>query len=259
MKKKATKATSPKEKNNLNSLSSSKPSKKSSNNKDITSEVAFQKIKQMMYRNELSPGQKIIYQDLARRLDLSITPIINALGRLSMAKLVNHEVNRGYFVRMITENETRELYKAREALEIYIIPDVIANLDSKQLNSIKSAFKDHVVVNSPYHRRVVLLRDLSLHLKIVEIAGNTVIYDLLKSIFERIYLGYKPEYLVDERIKAVVKEHRAILNALEKRNVNDAIEWTKKHIKSGMNYVLESILNEETLLQEYDHMGLSQR
>jgi DNA-binding GntR family transcriptional regulator len=226
-----------------------------SKNKDISSDFAFQKIKQMMYRNELAPGQKIIYKDLAKRLNLSITPVVNALGQLEMAKLVSHEINRGYFVRMINENETRELYNAREALETFIIPDVVENMDTKKLDLIKNALNEHVAINSSYHRRVVLLRDLSLHLQIVEIAKNAVIHDLLRSIFERIYLGYRPEYLINERIKSNLNQHRAILNALEKRNVNDAIELTRKHIKNGMDYVIKSIYTEEEVLKEYDYIS----
>ena len=243
-----------KTKNDITAKKKKTRASSSSSNGDISSEIAFQKIKQMMYQNILSPGQKIIYQDLAKKLNLSITPIVNALGRLSMLKLVSHELNRGYFVRMINENETRELYKAREALETFIIPEVVEKMNSKKLNAIKSAYKEHIIIKSPYHRRLVLMRDLGLHLKIVEVAGNTVIYDMLKEIFERIYLGYKPEYLVDERIKSVVKEHRAILDALESRDVDGAIESTKKHINNGMDYVLTSIYKEEEFLKEYDYM-----
>ena len=243
-----------KAKNNMTAKKTKTRASSSSSNGDISSEIAFQKIKQMMYQNILSPGQKIIYQDLAKKLNLSITPIVNALGRLSMLKLVSHELNRGYFVRMINQDEARELYKAREALEIFIIPEVIKKMDPEKLNSIKSAYNEHVTEKTPFHRRLVLLRDLGLHLKIVEVAGNTVIYDMLKEIFERIYLGYKPEYLVDERIKSVVKEHRAILDALESRDVDGAIESTKKHINNGMDYVLTSIYKEEEFLKEYDYM-----
>ena len=242
---------SSKTKKNINAKKKKTPASLPSNDKDVSAEVAFQKIKQMMYQNQLAAGQKIIYQDLAKKLNLSITPIVNALGRLSMLKLVSYELNRGYFVRTITENETVELYKAREALETYIIPEVIENMNSEKLNAIKSAYKEHVIEKSPYHRRLVLMRDLGFHLKIVEIAGNSVIYDVVKGIFERIYLGYRPEYLVDQRIKSVVKEHRAILDAIEKRDIEAAIDSTKKHIKNGMDYVLESIYREEEFLEEY--------
>jgi len=243
-----------KTKKNINAKKKKTPASLSSNDRDVSSEVAFQKIKQLMYQNQLAPGQKIIYQDLAKKLNLSITPVVNALGRLLILKLVSYELNRGYFVRTITENETVELYKAREALETFVIPEVIKNLNSKKLDAIKSAYKEHVIEKSPYHRRLVLMRDLGLHLKIVEIAGNSVIYDIVKGIFERIYLGYRPEYLVDQRIKSVVKEHRAILDALERRDIEAAIETTKKHIRNGMDYVLTSIYTEEEILEEYNYL-----
>ena len=233
-----------------------KQASSSTSGRDDITELAFQKIKQMMYRNELLPGQKIFYRDIAKKLGMSITPIVTALGKLSILKLVSYEQNRGYFVRMINEEETRELYKAREALEVYIVPDVIKKINAENLNSIKEAFKEHVSTKSPYYRRMVLMRDLDLHLKMAEIAGNKVIYDLLKEVFERIYLGYRPEYVTDDRVKKVVKEHRNILDALERRDTDGAIQCVRKHINNGMDYILQSIVisrSEEGFLDDYTY------
>lgn len=234
-------------KNEKKNISKTKKTKNAldSNEKEVSSEIAFQKIKQMMYQNYLKPGQKILYHDLAKKLNLSITPIGHALGKLSIMKLVSYELNRGYFVRMINTEETKELYAAREALETYIIPEVIKKLTQKKLKAIKSGYKSYDNSNGQVNPRMLLMRDLGMHLKIAEIAGNTVICELLEGIFERIYLGYRTDFLSQERINLNIKQHRSIIDALEKRDVDRAIECTKEHIKTGMNFILRTIRSED--------------
>ena len=226
------------------------------NGKDDSSKIAFQRIKQMMYRNELSPGQKVRYKDLAKKLAMSPTPIVNALGRLSEVKLVNYELNRGYFIREIKEKEVRELFEVREALEVHIMPVVIKNATSEKLKFINDSFKEPIEIQSPYHRRIVLMRDLGLHLKIIEIAQNDVFQNLLKEVYERIYLGYKPEFLLDTRIDVAVKEHRSIMNAIEKKDIDVAIKNTRKHIKKSLEYMVKGIRHsEEAISNEYDSIS----
>jgi len=203
----------------------------------ITIDDAYQKIKEMIYYNQLAPGQKLIYHDLAKRLNKSTTPVIQALNRLETARLVTYVPNKGYFVGEITETEAIQLYQAREALEIYIIKMIIQNPTSKMLDDIREAFKKYQGAD----RRTLILLDAQFHLKIAEYAQNDVIHQLLKDIFERIYLKYRPEYLDNNRGKEVVKEHREILKALRKRNEDEAITMTKRHIKAGLAYILQSL------------------
>ena len=198
---------------------------------------AYQKIKEMIYYNQVAPGQKLIYNDLAKRLNKSITPIIQALNRLESARLVTYVPNKGYFVGEITETEAIQLSQAREALEIYMIPAIIQNSTPKMLDDIKSSFRKYEGGN----RRILILLDAQFHLKIAEYAHNDVIYQLLKDVFERIYLKYRPEYLDNNREKAVLKEHREIINALRKGNEAEAATATRQHIKWGLEYILGSL------------------
>jgi len=212
-----------------------------------STEEIHQRIKSMIYNNELAPGQKLIYQDLANRLNTSTTPILQALNRLELTKLVRYEPNKGFFIGEITEDEARELYQTREALEIYIIPKTVENVTNAKLNQIRNEIKDYKKLSSPMYRRSLILKDAEFHLKIANLANNKVIYDVLKNIFERIYLKYKPEYLGDDRIEAVMKEHRSILNALREKDVEKAIQHTKEHIKSGMEHVVSSLKANQTV------------
>ena len=214
------------------------------NKKGGTTQEAYEKIKRLISINEFTPGQKLIYSEIAKKLKMGVTPIIQALNRLEASHLVKYVPNKGYFVGEITELDVRQLYQAREALEVSVIPDVIQNLDFRKLDEITETFRKRNVIRP---RRELILEDTLFHLTIVKCANNDVIYQLLKYIFEQVYLTYRPEYLSDDRIKVLIKEHRTLLNSLRKGNVEETIVLVREHIRSGMEYIIRSIhLNKPT-------------
>ena len=202
-------------------------------------EETYSKIKDMMYYNELAPGQKLIYQELARRLNVSITPITQALSRLKDSNLVEYMPNRGYFVREITEKEVHDLYDARAALETWLVPDVIKNLNSQKLSEIKKSFRQYSPQSE--NHRLLIIKDAQFHLKIAELSNNRAIYRLLAGILEEICIKYRPEYMGLERIGQAVKEHREILNALKKRDPEAAVAAVIDHNRNGREHVLLSL------------------
>jgi DNA-binding GntR family transcriptional regulator len=203
--------------------------------------TVYSQLKTMMYNQELAPGQKLIYQDLARRLNISTTPILQALHRLENAKLVRYEPNKGFFVAEITESEARELYEAREALEVYLIPILVEKLTEKSIKKIREFFKVQEDSTAPNYRRLLILKDAAFHLTLAKLAGNQVMVDLLEKVVERIYVKYRPEFLGDERITKVLAQHREILDALRRKDTQRAIKLTREHIRSGMEHMINSL------------------
>ncbi len=53
--------------------------------------TAYNAIRQMLFYNEIHPGQKIKYKDLAGRIGVSMTPVIQALKWLEFRNIVRHE------------------------------------------------------------------------------------------------------------------------------------------------------------------------
>ena len=166
-------------------------SKKVKKEEELPVDVAFRKIKEMMYHHEIVPGQKLLYQELARKLGMSITPIIQALNRLQLLNIVYSERNKGFYVGEADPVEANELFTAREAFETFLVPAIIENLTNKKLSDLEKALKEHVKTASiPEYRRLLMIKDTNFHLQMIRIAENKVMYNLSKIIFEQIYLKY---------------------------------------------------------------------
>ncbi|MBU1277144.1 MAG: GntR family transcriptional regulator [Proteobacteria bacterium] len=204
-------------------------------------EEAHSRIKNMIYLNQLAPGQKIIYSDLSKRLNTSVTPVIQALNRLEANGFVTYIPNKGYFVGEITQEEAMELYEAREALEIYIIPKIIQNITPPAIKDIKALFRKYNEEADGGPSRKIILVDAQFHLSLAEYSGNEVVNTMLREIFEKLYLKYRPEYLEAPQVREVAAEHRQILAALGRGDAQTAIATTSRHIAASKERITRAL------------------
>src|SRR5512137_3148686 len=112
--------------------------KKVTKPQEDSSQIAYHGIRRMLYSKELAPGQKIAYRDLAEKLELSPTPIIQALKWLELQGLVQHETNRGYSMAPFSLKEIEELYEIRELIEPSLVPAAIEKIDKEGLMELKT-------------------------------------------------------------------------------------------------------------------------
>ena len=125
---------------------------------------AYLGICQMLFNNELNPGQKIAYKDLAQRLGVSTTPVIHALKLLELKGITRRETNKGYFINTITLQEVEEIFETRIALEVSLLPKTIQNLDQNAVKKLEDALHAHdeAVAENDYSKRV--MTDLRFHM-----------------------------------------------------------------------------------------------
>ena len=200
---------------------------------------AYQKIKEMLYNQELVPGQKIIYEDLAKALHMSTTPIINALSRLEQDGLVILKYNRGYFVTEISEKEAKDLLEARNILEEYSIKKLIGSYSESKIKYLEKILKQLKGYRPSSYTKKRLFMDAAFHVSIAEMAGNEIVRELLNFIYEKIYLRYRTERIPFNRMDEADKEHTLLIHAIKKKNLTLALKILEDHfIKVKKNLLL---------------------
>src|SRR3989304_7231859 len=78
---------------------------------------SYAKIKELILRYEVKPGQKLTQEMLADRLGVSLTPVREALRMLEKEGYVSPIPNRGFFVTEISLKEAEDLFALRETPE----------------------------------------------------------------------------------------------------------------------------------------------
>ena len=208
--------------------------------KGLTSD-AYNRIKEMLYQQELVPGQKIIYEDLAKAFGMSTTPIINALSRLEQDGLVVLKYNRGYFITEISEKEAEDLLEARQTLEEYSIKKLIDNYGEKKIEFLEDLLKKLKEYRPSSYTKKRLFQDASFHVGIAEMSGNQIVKELLNFIYERIYLRYRTERFPLMRMDEADREHTLLLNAIKRRDRQAALNRLNEHflgVKKNISLII---------------------
>jgi DNA-binding GntR family transcriptional regulator len=78
---------------------------------------ATEQIRSMIYDGELAAGDKVLIETLAQRLEISRTPVRDALWQLAAEGLVTVAPRVGAFVRRIGPRETHDIYRIKIAVE----------------------------------------------------------------------------------------------------------------------------------------------
>lgn len=208
---------------------------------------AYQGIRQMLFYNEIIPGQKIKYQDLADKIGVSITPVIHALKWLEFKNIVNHEPNRGYFVNEVSLKEIKEIYDTRLLLEVSLVPEIIKSIDDKSLQRLKrsqDAYNSAVDEENYYGR---LMTDMKFHLTLASISQCRIQLKMLQELFDMLLLKYTRNLVLLGIMDSSLNEHVSIFHSLEKRDavrlekaLSTHLDHVRTHITEGFKRMFVS-------------------
>jgi len=217
-----------------------------------SSQKAYTGLRRMLYQKELTPGQKIAYRELAERLEMSPTPIIQALKWLEIQGFVRHEPNRGYSVAPSSIEEVEEIYELRQLLEPSLLPAAIERLDRKGEELLKRALEAHLSAVREVYLKERLFKNTEFHLVLATLSGKETQLRILRNIFDLLFLKYGGNYLTLSSLEAVDREHQEIFELVVARDLRGARKVLSEHIQNVKKQVLGSL---RQILKEQEALG----
>ena len=208
---------------------------------NISQQVATH-LRELIVEGRLDAGQRINEVELASELEVSRTPVREALSRLASEGLVTSRPRRGFFVQDPDLEEVEQLYGIRAildpaALKLGGLParDQVARL--RALNAeLREATDDP--------DRAVDLDD-RWHLELLDHCPNRILLDLIRQFMQRtrpLELAYMRSR---ETLEAVGDEHGEILDAVEAGDLDRAVGALRSNMESGLSPILRWLGCEE--------------
>ncbi len=207
---------------------------------DYTQE-AYMGIRRMFFHNEIVPGQKISYRDLAERLNMSATPIIQALKRLEFQGFVRHEPNRGYYTEKISIKEISEIYDFRELIELSLLSVTIQIIEPNGLKKLKQALNNHLSAVREIYLKERLMKDMEFHLTLAELSKCTLQINTLRHLFDLLYLKYRGNILFITPMERVDDEHTRLYEMIAHKDLKGASKILQEHISNVKHHAVVSI------------------
>lgn len=208
-------------------------------------EQAYQALKTAILSGELAPGQRLIETQLAQQLQVSRTPIREAIRLLQRENLVDAGSNSTTRVATISTTDAVQLYDCRIALEQLSVIGVCQNATESQLEELEGMVEqaEKLVNSKPTQLTSFRLLDLDyrFHRLLALSSGNPWLVSLLDQVFDKMQLLRVQTIKNNPEVLEIRAEHRRIYEPLRDRNPEAAAQAIKEHLTASKERVIREV------------------
>jgi DNA-binding GntR family transcriptional regulator len=192
-------------------------------------EVAAQ-LRDRIFAGELLPGTFLDEARLAQELQISRTPLREALKVLTAEGLVRHEPRRGCFVNEVTEQDLDEIFPVIALLEGRCAREAAVNATDADLEELDAL---HEKLNR--HARARRINDyyavnFTIHEAIITLANNRWLAQVIGDLRKIVKLSRLQQLHAPGRLEQSLSEHMAVFAALKARDPEGAEAAMRTHL-----------------------------
>jgi DNA-binding GntR family transcriptional regulator len=210
----------------------------------MTESEVYDTLHDAIVTSELSPGERLVEEDLAERFDCSRGAVRAALVRLGHDGLVVRERNRGARVRRISIDEAIEIVEARAALEALAAGYAAERRTKEEAAELAALVAEMRRLGRDGELFAVSDRNAELHRRILEISRHHVAIDICGRLRSQLVRFQFRTVLAPGRAKKSIAEHGAIVTAIERRDRRSAQDAMAMHL-AHVTEVLVEIASQE--------------
>jgi DNA-binding GntR family transcriptional regulator len=204
-------------------------------------DAVYDRVVSRIRSGEFLPGEAVTEAGLSRSLQVSRTPVREALLRLQAEGVLQSALARGFTIRPLMRREAADLYPILAVLEGLAVRS-IGSLPSATAETLRATVEELGGCDDPVRRRRL---DTAFHATVVSAAGNrhlTELTEQLRTNLSRYELAYMRAVL-DRR--HADRQHEEILAAMISGDLDRAASLLSGHWDDGMHRILEWLDTQE--------------
>ncbi|MEE3719377.1 GntR family transcriptional regulator [Tumidithrix elongata RA019] len=206
-------------------------------------EQTYRVLRTNIFSGELAPNERLVETQLADRLQVSRTPIREAIRKLQQEGLVIADASGGLRVATLSIGDVIQLYDCRIALEQLSVAGACDRASTQEIEQL-----EQYVISAEKLARAKLVEptellelDYQFHHLIAESSGNKWLVSLLEQVFDKMFLlrlrttNHNPEVL------EIRQEHRQIYEAIAQRDAQSAKDTICGHLTNSKARVVRAV------------------
>lgn len=180
-------------------------------------------LRDMIVQDKLKPGERIRERQLSEKLNVSRTPLREAIKILVSEKLVESLPNRSAIVANPDPESIRELLQVLGALEAFGGRLAADNASDRQISEIRALHYEMLAAFCRKDKLTYFKLNQMIHKSIIAASGNSALIEMHDQLNDRVYRFRYLSNQRNEKWPQAVDEHEKIVKALEARD-GEAIE-----------------------------------
>jgi DNA-binding GntR family transcriptional regulator len=190
----------------------------------------YRALRDAIVSGDLLPSERLVEEDLARRLGLGRAAVRMALVRLEHDGLVERERHRGARVRRVSEHEAVEILEVRAALESLAARKAAERADARGVRELRGIMREMAAKRERGDLMAVSDRNAALHLRILEMSGHETAQRLSGLLISQIVRFQYRTVLLPGRPERSHREHTAIVDAIAAGDPDTAERAMRRHL-----------------------------
>ncbi len=205
-------------------------------------DLVHRNLLERILQGHFQPGIRVKDTDLSGEMQVSRTPVREALLRLVKEGFLENLVGRGFMVRPLTSQEVSDIYPIIWTLETLALK-TSRPLPRESLQSFEKISAEMEVPGSGFIRLIEL--DKEWHKTLLSSCGNQRLLEMIRDL-KAIAFRYEYAFMQNrELVEISIREHREISKTLFDRGHEAAVPLLVKHWESSMHALLEKLTTGE--------------
>ncbi|HET7669069.1 MAG TPA: GntR family transcriptional regulator [Burkholderiales bacterium] len=204
-------------------------------------ELAVDRLRDLIVQGDLSPGERLNERMLCERLGISRTPLREAIKLLATEGLVRLLPHRGAQVAPLEARRLADTLEVMGAMEALAGELACRQASAAQLAGIRALHDEMLAKYAARDLAGYFRCNQAIHLKIVEAGGNPVLAGIYRQLNANVLRARYMANLSQERWDAAMREHEAIMTALEARDAQRLTRLLREHLALKLAAVLNAV------------------
>lgn len=197
----------------------------------------FNRLREDILSGKYKENDELREMTIGAELGVSRTPVREALRQLEFEGLVSIIPNKGAYVIGISKKDLKDIYEMRASLEGLCARWVTKNATAENISRLEEILdlSEFQYTKKKYEK--VLELDNEFHEVLYEMADSKMLYKTLSDFHHYLEIIRKKTLSSDERVKASIKEHKDIVEAIKEGDKDKAEDLAVRHMKNTIKNI----------------------
>ena len=186
----------------------------------------YEYLRQELKAENLKPGQYISMNQIMKQLNISRTPLRDALLQLQSERFVTFLPQRGIRINELTQKDIENLYEMLGALDSRILLAVFDRIGEREIEQMEQINKEMgEYLEEQYFMRYWNL-NTAFHNVYLNLSSNTLILDHINIVRQRLFEFSKKDWSL-KRKQVIHSEHETLIEIIEKGDAIAAADFMR--------------------------------
>lgn len=200
----------------------------------------YEVLEELVISGNLKPGDRLTELSLAEQLQVSRTPLRQALQRLVSKGWIQRAANGAIHVVDVSEAEIEALYAVRTALEDMMLCQAASHMKVADIDELRRLLEGQEHAAKQRNADHVSHYGEAFHRKLWSLSANPVGVQFLEDVLQRTTRYRRLSFAEPYRFQKGVKQHSRLFAALSSGQIDEARRVLRDHVDESRRYVLQA-------------------